>query len=188
MEVSLSEKDNPIRQDLRKVKVTPGQQQEAQQELRYYAERIRWNYGMLPQTWEDPTHNWDRPGMRGFPGDGDPVDVIEIGSQKCLTGHVYAVKVLGAFALIDDGEVDWKIIAIRMDDELAPLIHDVADLEHVLPGELDRIRTWLRDYKIPDGKPANQFGLGGKCLSATDAQRMVIAQAHHDYQAHLKVH
>lgn len=26
-----------------------------------------------------------------------------------------------------------------------------------LPGELERIRVWFRDYKIPSGKPANQF-------------------------------
>jgi inorganic pyrophosphatase len=24
------------------------------------------------------------------------------------------------------------------------------------------IRDWFRDYKIPDGKPANKFGLGNK--------------------------
>ena len=26
------------------------------------------------------------------------------------------------------------------------------------PGELERIRVWFQDYKIPDGKPANKFG------------------------------
>ena len=26
------------------------------------------------------------------------------------------------------------------------------------PGELERIRVWFQDYKIPDGKPANRFG------------------------------
>jgi hypothetical protein len=29
-------------------------------------------------------------------------------------------------------------------------------------GTLTAIRDWFRDYKIPDGKPANRFGLGNK--------------------------
>lgn len=31
-----------------------------------------------------------------------------------------------------------------------------------LQGTLTAIRDWFRDYKIPDGKPANRFGLGNK--------------------------
>ena len=29
-------------------------------------------------------------------------------------------------------------------------------------GTLTEIREWFRDYKIPDGKPPNKFGLGNK--------------------------
>lgn len=32
----------------------------------------------------------------------------------------------------------------------------------VFQGTLTAIRNWFRDYKIPDGKPANKFGLGNK--------------------------
>lgn len=32
------------------------------------------------------------------------------------------------------------------------------------PGELQKILEWFRDYKIPDGKPANAFGFENKCL------------------------
>ena len=32
----------------------------------------------------------------------------------------------------------------------------------VYQGTLTAIRDWFRDYKIPDGKPANRFGLGDK--------------------------
>lgn len=34
-----------------------------------------------------------------------------------------------------------------------------------LQGTLTAIRDWFRDYKIPDGKPANEFGLGNKAAS-----------------------
>ena len=42
MEVSTKEASNPIKQDIKKGA------------LRFYPYNINWNYGMLPQTWEDP--------------------------------------------------------------------------------------------------------------------------------------
>lgn len=42
-------------------------------------------------------------------GDDDPVDVIEIGSKVLKTGGVYHIKALGAYAMIDEGELDWKV-------------------------------------------------------------------------------
>jgi len=38
----------------------------------------------------------------------------------------------------------------------------VVDSKSVDQGTLTAIRDWFRDYKIPDGKPANRFGLGDK--------------------------
>lgn len=32
----------------------------------------------------------------------------------------------------------------------------------LLQGTLTTIREWFRDYKIPDGKPANKFGFDNK--------------------------
>ena len=40
-------------------------------------------------------------------GDNDPTDVIDISSRTLQQG-VYKGKILGAYALIDDGELDWK--------------------------------------------------------------------------------
>lgn len=42
MEVATDEKLNPIKQDVKKGA------------LRFYPYNINWNYGLLPQTWEDP--------------------------------------------------------------------------------------------------------------------------------------
>lgn len=36
--------------------------------------------------------------------------------QVCSRGEVIKVKVLGTLALIDEGETDWKIIAINVED------------------------------------------------------------------------
>ena len=62
-------------------------------------------------------------------GDNDPVDVVEIGSQQLESGKVYKVKVLGAYAMIDEGELDWKVIAIRVDDPMAQYLNDIDDVE-----------------------------------------------------------
>ena len=42
-------------------------------------------------------------------GDNDPVDVVEVGVKQLRTGGVYRVKSLGAYAMIDEGELDWKV-------------------------------------------------------------------------------
>jgi inorganic pyrophosphatase len=44
-------------------------------------------------------------------GDNDPVDVVEIGTQALAVGSVTKVKPLGVLAMIDDGELDWKVCA-----------------------------------------------------------------------------
>jgi inorganic pyrophosphatase len=50
-------------------------------------------------------------------------------------GSVIKVKLLGAVALIDEGETDWKVLAIDIDDPLAAEIDDVAGLEAKMPGQ-----------------------------------------------------
>ena len=39
--------------------------------------------------------------------------------QIAKRGEVKQVKVLGTFALIDEGETDWKVICIDVNDPLA---------------------------------------------------------------------
>jgi Inorganic pyrophosphatase len=75
-----------------------------------------------------------RPGLSiCLQGDNDPVDVVEIGSATLEMGGVYKVKALGVYAMIDDGELDWKVIAINVDDPKAPLVNDVEDVERCSP-------------------------------------------------------
>lgn len=179
MECATDEARTPIKQDTKKGK------------LRDYPYNINWNYGMLPQTWEardcvaargctfadaeqqDPGHASAELG--GVAGDNDPLDVVEIGSQPLATGSVTAVKPLGVFAMIDDGELDWKVVAISLGDARAAQVNDVADVERVFPGELDRIRIWFRDYKKPDGKPENAFGFDGVCKARRFERRAAAA-------------
>lgn len=166
METATDEPFTPIKQDIKK-----GQ-------LRYLKHgNVLHNYGCFPQTWENPKEIHP---ATNLPGDGDPVDVIEIGSRNAKIGEVYPVKALGVLALIDEGETDWKIIAIAADDARAANINDVSDVEKQMPGVIDAIREWYRIYKVVDGKPPNEYGLKG---SANDRHFAieVIKDTHRSY-------
>ncbi|KAJ1381455.1 putative inorganic pyrophosphatase [Ochromonadaceae sp. CCMP2298] len=169
MEVSTKESTNPIAQDIKKGK------------LRDYHGPIFWNYGCLPQTWEDP--NVEHPVVKCF-GDNDPVDVVEIGSKSLETGSVSKVKVLGVLAMIDDGELDWKVIAINSEDALASELNDIADVEAKCPGTVSGIREWFRWYKTPDDKPLNAFGFDEECLPR--AKALEVIEETHEFWKNLK--
>lgn len=168
MEAATDEEKNPIKQDIKKGN------------LRFYPYNINWNYGMLPQTWEDPEHA--SKDVDGAKGDNDPVDVVEIGSETLKTGSVHKVKPLAVLAMIDDGELDWKVIAIRADDPKASSVNDVEDVEREFPGELEKIRVWFRDYKTPDGKPENKFGFNDQPQNR-EYTLQVIGETHELYNA-----
>mmetsp|Transcript_31405 Transcript_31405/g.81802 ORF Transcript_31405/g.81802 Transcript_31405/m.81802 type:complete len:100 (-) Transcript_31405:243-542(-) len=84
--------------------------------------------------------------------------------------------------MIDDGELDWKVIAISLDDPKAEVINDVADIEKHLPGELEAIKVWLSNYKRSEGKSLVRFGFDGRCLDRNSARR-VIHETHELYDA-----
>lgn len=167
MEISTKEPLNPIKQDVKKG------------ELRYVRNPFPhkgyiWNYGAIPQTWEDPNHLDEATGRKG---DNDPIDVLEIGSRVANRGEVLKVKVLGVMALIDEGETDWKVIAIDVEDALADQLNDIEDVEMLMPGLIRATHEWLKIYKIPDGKPPNEFEFGGEPKNREFAER-IIAETH----------
>ncbi|XP_011502322.1 PREDICTED: inorganic pyrophosphatase [Ceratosolen solmsi marchali] len=175
MEINLIEPLNPIKQDIKKGN------------LRYVANCFPhhgyiWNYGALPQTWENPDVLDE---ATGFKGDNDPIDVLEIGYRVAKRGDVLKVKVLGAVALIDEGETDWKIIVIDVNDPLANQINDVTDIDKHYPGLLKATVEWFKIYKIPDGKPENQFAFNGEA-KPRDFALHVIEEVHKHWQNLIK--
>lgn len=90
-----------------------------------------WNYGAIPQTWEDPEHKDEA--TNAF-GDNDPIDIVEIGERVQKRGAIVQVKVLGVIALLDEGETDWKLIAIDVKDPLAQHVNNISDIDQYFPG------------------------------------------------------
>ncbi|KAK6516610.1 Inorganic pyrophosphatase [Arthrobotrys conoides] len=170
-EISKDELLNPIKQDIKKGK------------LRFVRncfphKGYLWNYGAFPQTWEDPNNIHPETKAKG---DNDPLDVCEIGENVGFTGQVKQVKVLGIMALLDEGETDWKVIVIDVNDPLAPKLNDVEDVERHLPGLLRATNEWFRIYKIPDGKPENQFAFSGECKNKKYADD-IIRETHEAWE------
>jgi len=158
-ELATKEALNPIKQDEKK-----GQ-------LRSFKKGdIYFNYGCFPRTWEDP--DFVHPDVK-VGGDNDPLDVCEIGLRQIATGKVRPVKVLGILCMIDEGEADWKVVAIDREDPWADKLKDIDDVQRLIPGLLDAIREWFRTYKIPDGKPANEFALGEQFMNRAYALGVV---------------
>ncbi|XP_041640484.1 inorganic pyrophosphatase 2, mitochondrial isoform X2 [Cheilinus undulatus] len=172
MEIATKEPMNPIKQDVKKGK------------LRYVANIFPhkgyiWNYGALPQTWEDPNHTDEDTKCCG---DNDPIDVCEIGSLVCSPGQVIQVKVLGVLAMIDEGEMDWKVIAINSEDPDAKSLNNIDDVRRSRPGHLEATVDWFRKYKVPDGKPENQFGFNGQ-FKDKDFAVKIIKSTHEHWRA-----
>merc|ERR1711988_512790 len=119
--------------------------------------------------------------VNGAFGDDDPVDVVEIGAASLAMGSFTPVKALGCLSMIDDGELDWKVIALNKADEHFDAINDVDDIEKFYPGTVSGIREWFRWYKTPDGKPVNGFGHGEGALNAAETKE-VIAETHQHYK------
>ncbi|CAG0913021.1 unnamed protein product [Notodromas monacha] len=137
-----------------------------------------WNYGALPQTWENP-HVTDP--HTGAKGDNDPLDVVEIGSRVAKRGEVIEVKVIGILAMLDDGETDWKVIAIDVRDPVAEQINDMKDLERLMPGYFSATVEWFRIYKMPAGSPPNEFAFDGDAKDQTFALR-IIEETHNEWK------
>ena len=98
MECGLEVAHNPIISDTKKNKST------GEVKLRHYGMPATFNYGFIPQTWED--------GELG--GDNDPIDLVDIGMGKKPMLAVADYTVLGCLGLIDEGEIDWKVLALEV--------------------------------------------------------------------------
>ena len=71
------------------------------------------DYGFVPQTL------WD---------DGDALDIIVPSTFPLATGILVRVRPVALMEMIDDGESDYKVIAVPVDDKRWDDVQDLADL------------------------------------------------------------
>lgn len=94
-----------------------------------------------------PTDYGFIPGADGE--DGDPLDAMCIVSEATFPGCVIPVRVIGLFKMLDDGEVDDKILCVPLQD---PNLNHLESLDDVSAPLKAEIAHFFAIYKGPEGK------------------------------------
>ena len=50
--------------------------------------------------------------------------------------------------MIDDGETDWKVFCIDVNDEDAANLNDIDDVKKLKPGLVEATVEWFKYYKV----------------------------------------
>jgi len=106
------------------------------------------NYGYIPSTYSNPEKG----------GDGDALDVLVL-SESVSTGTVIEIIPIGVLKLIDDGEIDSKIIAVPANSKMQ--IIKVKTYQEFLikyPEAKSIIETWFLNYNKEDPASINGWG------------------------------
>jgi inorganic pyrophosphatase len=82
-------------------------------------------------------------------GDGDPLDICVLTERHISRGDIIVEAIpIGGLRLVDNNEVDDKIIAILKQDDFYGTFKDIGDLPSSL---LDRLKHYFLTYKqLPD--------------------------------------
>ncbi len=116
------------------------------------------NYGFIPQSYCD---------------DNDPLDILVLSSITIQPLCIVRAKVIGVMQMVDQGELDDKIIAVAADDMAVNHINDISELpEHFFK----ELRRFFEDYKLLENKEVviENFQKKDKALE-------IVAQSFVDY-------
>lgn len=92
------------------------------------------NYGLIPHTLAE---------------DGDPLDVLVLCSEPLKPMSLVRCYPIGVFAMLDDGKLDEKIIAIPFSDPTFNNYHEINELpQHIFT----EMRHFFQVYKSLEGK------------------------------------
>jgi len=92
------------------------------------------NYGFIPQTLSE---------------DGDPLDVLVLGAEAVYPLTVVAARPIGLMTMLDQEELDHKVIAVHIHDPEYNSYHDAHDLPS---HKLAVIKRFFEDYKTLEHK------------------------------------
>ena len=112
------------------------------------------NYCDVPNTWNT--------------GDDDPLDAVLFSTFPIVPGVVATGRVIGILEMIDNGEVDHKIICVNDKDPRYSSIESVEDLREY---ELKDLKSFFELYKIPQtGRDTVKVG---KVLGKEEAYQFI---------------
>lgn len=87
------------------------------------------NYGFIPQTYCD---------------DNDPLDIVVLSQITVVPMCIVEAKVIGVMRMLDQGELDDKIIAVAAHDMSVNHLNDISELPKHFFKEL---KNFFEDYK-----------------------------------------
>lgn len=92
------------------------------------------NYGFIPRTYCD---------------DKDPLDILVLSQIAIVPMCIVKAKVIGVMRMLDQGELDDKIIAVASNDMSVNHLNDISELPQHFLREL---RHFFEDYKKLENK------------------------------------
>lgn len=117
------------------------------------------NYGFIPQS---------------YCGDHDPLDILVLTQITLVPMCLVSAKVIGVMQMVDQGEMDDKIIAVAEHDMSVNHINDISELpEHFFL----ELRNFFEDYKKLENKTVrvDEF-------QNAEVARGIVAQSLVDYK------
>lgn len=91
--------------------------------------------------------------------DGDPLDILVIGTEPTYPGCIVPARVLGYLTMVDNGSLDYKLIAVTDCD---PRYDEVQELKDVPSFILEEIRNFFENYKALENLTVTVEGYHGK--------------------------
>ncbi len=141
-------------------------------------------YGFIPQTYSAEALADYTKGVLSRPelvGDEDPVDICVLTEKDIRHGDILLEAIpIGGLRMIDDNEVDDKIVAVLKDDAVYGHIEDIKDCPELV---INRLKHYFLTYKqIPaEGETA-------KCeitdIYGKEEALRILELSQKDYQSH----
>ncbi len=92
------------------------------------------NYGLIPRTYCD---------------DNDPLDILVIGQSEFVPLSLLRARPVGVLEMIDQDEIDDKIIAVHLDD---PQYKHIKSIKELSEHQLKELKQFFEDYKKLENK------------------------------------
>ncbi len=121
------------------------------------------NYGFIPQTYCD---------------DKDPLDILVLSQISVVPLCLIEARIIGVMRMLDEGELDDKIIAVAANDMSVNHINDI----HELPNHfLKELRTFFEDYKKLENKTVEVEEFQVKAVA-----QEILLKSFEDYKKYTK--
>ncbi|HEX7673559.1 MAG TPA: inorganic diphosphatase [Bdellovibrio sp.] len=117
------------------------------------------NYGFIPQSYSD---------------DKDPLDILVLGQAEVYPLSIMKARPIGFMRMIDQGDIDDKIIAVHADD---PEMAEIQSINDLASHTLKEIQNFFEIYKGLENKKVSVEGFKDK----PDAL-VILKKALSDYQ------